>query len=161
REKANHQFCNILEPGNVGGHCIPVYPWFLINDNDVPLIKEARLLNDDMIKYYLEQVKKISPKGKVCIVGLSYRTGVKEKAYARSIPFIKILKEEGYEVYGIDEMYSDDELEEEFGVQPSADLSKMDVIVLFNKIESYEGKLEGICSKVVDVRNSLEANGRK
>ncbi|NQU79290.1 nucleotide sugar dehydrogenase, partial [Candidatus Woesearchaeota archaeon] len=44
REKANHQYCNIHEPGNVGGHCIPVYPWFLINDNDVPLIKEARLL---------------------------------------------------------------------------------------------------------------------
>ena len=44
KEAANHQFCNIHEPGNVGGHCIPVYPWFLINSLDVPLIKVARKL---------------------------------------------------------------------------------------------------------------------
>jgi len=55
REAAKHEYCNILEPGNVGGHCIPVYPWFLINELDVPLIKTARHLNDSMIDYYLKK----------------------------------------------------------------------------------------------------------
>ncbi|MCK9440065.1 MAG: nucleotide sugar dehydrogenase, partial [Methanothrix sp.] len=33
REKANHQFCHIHLPSTgVGGHCIPVYPWFLIKE---------------------------------------------------------------------------------------------------------------------------------
>ncbi|MFH1728854.1 MAG: nucleotide sugar dehydrogenase [Pseudomonadota bacterium] len=59
REKANHQFVNIHQPGiGVGGHCIPVYPWFLINDNDVPLTKTARLMNDDMIHYWKNKVLK-------------------------------------------------------------------------------------------------------
>lgn len=33
RQHANHQYCNIHQPGTgVGGHCIPVYPWFLIKE---------------------------------------------------------------------------------------------------------------------------------
>ena len=33
RDKANHQFCHIHLPSTgVGGHCIPVYPWFLIKE---------------------------------------------------------------------------------------------------------------------------------
>ena len=39
RKAASHRYCNIHEPGMVGGHCIPVYPHFLINDFNVPLIR--------------------------------------------------------------------------------------------------------------------------
>src|SRR3989338_6423456 len=81
KEAAKHQYCNILEPGNVGGHCIPVYPWFLINEIDAPLIKIARKLNDGMVDYYLGKIEKIGGK-KVGIIGLSYREGAKEKAYS-------------------------------------------------------------------------------
>src|SRR3989338_5466524 len=81
KEAAKHQYCNILEPGNVGGHCIRVYPWFLINEMNVPLIKTARELNDDMVNYYIKKIKNTAKNGeKIGIIGLSYREGVKEKA---------------------------------------------------------------------------------
>src|SRR3989338_7326172 len=120
KEAAKHQYCNILEPGNVGGHCIPVYPWFLINELEVPLIKPARELNDDMIEYYFEKIKNIVGKksnAKIGIIGLSYREGVKEKAYSRSIAIISLLKKNVYEVYGLDPLYSKEEIENNFNVK--------------------------------------------
>ena len=152
---AKHEFCHIHEPGNVGGHCIPVYPWFLINNHDVPLIKIARELNDDMIIYYADVVSNIVKTGKVGLIGLSYREGVKEKAYTRSIPFIKLLKERGYDVYGLDPLYNKEEIKDEFGVDQIENLNEMDAIVLMNKEQKYISLLEPIKKRVVDVKNIL------
>ena len=158
KEAAKHQYCNILEPGNVGGHCIPVYPWFLINELDVPLIKTARALNDDMINYYFENIKKIVGKksnAKIGIIGLSYREGVKERAYSRSIAMISLLKKNGYEVYGIDPLYSEEETENNFNVKHLSDFGKMDAIIVMNKLPEYKDKLIKIKNKFVDVKNIL------
>ena len=157
KEAAKHQYCNILEPGNVGGHCIPVYPWFLINELDVPLIKTARALNDDMIEYYFEKIKNIVGKksnAKIGIIGLSYREGVKEKAYSRSIAMISLLKK-NYDVYGLDPLYSKEEIENNFNVKYLNDLNKMDAIIVMNKLQEYKIKLMKIKNKVVDVKNIL------
>ena len=154
KDAARHQYCNILEPGNVGGHCIPVYPWFLINEMKVPLIKTARTINDGMINYYAEKVGKIGGK-KVGVLGLSYREGVKEKAYSRSIDFISLLKKKGYDVYALDPLYSKEEIEKEFNAKFLEDLSKMDVIVLMNRESGYKEILSKIKSRVVDVKNLL------
>lgn len=156
RDAAKHQYCNILEPGNVGGHCIPLYPWFLINDVDAPLIKAARNLNDSMISYYAKKAEEIAGKNKkVGIIGLSYREGVKEKAYSRSIDLIKLLKKKGYEVYGLDPLYSKEETEKEFNVKYLEDFSKMGAIILMNKNPQYKNKLKRIKNKVVDIKNAL------
>ncbi|MFH1211959.1 MAG: nucleotide sugar dehydrogenase [Candidatus Woesearchaeota archaeon] len=154
RDAARHQYCSILEPGNVGGHCIPVYPWFLINEMEVPLIKTARTINDDMINYYAKKVGRIGGK-KVGVLGLSYREGVKEKAYSRSIDFISLLKKKGYDVYALDPLYSKEETEKEFNAKFLEDISKMDVIVLMNRESGYKEILSKIKSKVVDVKNML------
>jgi UDP-N-acetyl-D-mannosaminuronic acid dehydrogenase len=155
RLRANHQYCNIHEPGNVGGHCIPVYPWFVINEMEAPLMKTARELNDKMIEFYLQKIKKMCKTGKVGVIGLSYRNGVKEKAYTRSIPFIDLLKRNGYHVFGIDPMYNDVELKSEFGVSAIKDFSKMDVIVIFNNVTEYNEKLKSMKSKIIDIKNSM------
>jgi len=158
RKAANHQFCNIHEPGNVGGHCIPVYPWFLINEMEVPLIKKAREVNDDMINYYYKKIENIIGKkknAKIGIIGLSYREGVKEKAYSRSIAMISLLKSKGHEVYGLDPLYSKDETEKEFRANYIGNLDKMDAIILMNKEPSYKAKLMQIKDKVVDVKRVL------
>ena len=154
KESAKHQYCNILEPGNIGGHCIPVYPWFLINEFDVPLISSARDLNDSMLGYYLKKIEAIGGK-KVGIIGLSYREGVKEKAYSRSVDLINLLKEKGYEVYGLDPLYSKQETEKEFDVKYLDNFNDTDVIILMNKETQYKDGLNKIKDKVVDVKNVL------
>lgn len=159
KEAAKHEFCNILEPGNVGGHCIPYYPWFLINEMEVPLIRKARGVNDDMVGYYYKKIENIIGKkknAKIGVIGLSYREGVKEKAYSRSIAMIQLLKSKGHEAYGLDPLYSKDETEKEFSANYLSDLSKMDAIILMNKEFQYKNKLMPIKDKVVDVKRVLE-----
>jgi len=159
KEAAKHEYCNILEPGNVGGHCIPVYPWFLINEMEVPLIKTARALNDGMVNYYFGKIKDIVGKklnAKIGIIGLSYREGVKEKAYSRSIAMISLLKKNGYDAYGLDPLYSKEEIENNFNVKYLNNFGKMDSIIVMNKLPEYRNKLIKIRNRVVDVKNTLK-----
>ena len=152
RKYANHEFCHLHLPGNVGGHCIPVYPWFLINKFDVPLIKKARLLNDSMIEYYADKLQ--VKKGKIAVIGLTYRDNVKELAYSRSLPMIKLLEERGYDVYANDPMLSKEEIEK-LGLKYTDDFDSMDGIILMNKCSDYKERLLKVKSKVVDVQGAL------
>jgi len=123
---------------------------------EVPLIKEARKLNDDMVNYYFEKIKKIAKNGKkIGIIGLSYREGVKERAYSRSTAMIELLKKNGYEVYGLDPLYSKEELKTGFNINYLDDFNKMDAIILMNKEIKYKDKLMPIKNKVVDVKKVL------
>src|SRR3989344_1445283 len=131
RQAAKHQYCNILEPGIVGGHCIPVYPWFLIDELNVPLVSAARKLNDEMADYYVKKVEQIGGK-RVGIIGLSYREGVKEKASSK-LNLIRLLKKKGYEVYALDPLFSREEIEKDFDANYLEDFGRMDVIILANK----------------------------
>lgn len=160
KDKANHNFCNLHEPGIVGGHCIPVYSWFLINNPDLntDLMKTARLMSDDMANYYADKVNKITEKGKVAVLGLSYREGVKEKAYSGSFLMINALKQKGYDVYGLDPFYDKNETKEIFNVEPIAieNIGEMDAVVLLNKLTEYKEDLIKIKNKVVDVKKVLQ-----
>ncbi|MBN2458151.1 nucleotide sugar dehydrogenase [Candidatus Woesearchaeota archaeon] len=156
RHYANHEYCNLHLPGNVGGHCIPVYPWFMINEFNVPLIKLAREINDSMIDYYIAKIIKIAGNKKnVGIIGLSYREGVKEKAYSMSITLIKKLKEKGFNVFGLDPMYNRTEVYNEFGIDIIKDIANMDAIILMNNESAFRDDLLKIKDKVVDVKNTL------
>ena len=61
-ELANrHPRVNILRPGpGVGGHCIPVDPWFIMSGapGHSQLIHQARKVNDYKPKWVVEQVLK-------------------------------------------------------------------------------------------------------
>lgn len=54
-----HPRVNILQPGpGVGGHCIAVDPWFIVNSapNEAKLIHTARLVNDGKPYFILEKI---------------------------------------------------------------------------------------------------------
>ena len=57
---ANTQpYCEIHIPGpGVGGHCIPYYPYFVLNwlDGDVPTLSTARSVNDAMPSFVVDRV---------------------------------------------------------------------------------------------------------
>ncbi len=122
---ANTQpFCNIHKPGaGVGGHCIPVYPWFVIDEN-TKLIKTAREVNDSMPEYVVDKVSKtLSEHGEsvkdsnVLIAGLVYRPGVKEVYHTPAREVIKKLRKLGANVYGYDPVLSEDEMKSMLGVE--------------------------------------------
>jgi len=126
REYANHEYCHIHLPSTgVGGHCIPVYPWFLIKEmekrdmfSSVKLLRTARELNDAMIEYWAEKIiseclriDKPLNEIKICIKGITFRGGVKELYHSRNLALAQLLLEKGLNVYVYDDLLSKEELE--------------------------------------------------
>src|SRR3989338_5064302 len=112
-----------------------------------------------MVNYYFRKIKDIVGKklnAKIGIIGLSYREGVKEKAYSRSIAMIRLLKKNGYDAYGLDPLYSKEETENNFNIKYLNDFGKMNAIIVMNKLPEYRNKLIKIKNKVVDVKNMLK-----
>ncbi len=129
RTYANHEYChNHLPSTGVGGHCIPVYPWFLVNDmgkrdkfDYAKLLRTAREINDEMIEYWAEKIvlelecMKINRplnELKICVKGISFREGVKELYHSRNLALAKLLSEKGLNVYVYDELFSKEEVGE-------------------------------------------------
>lgn len=109
----------LLEPGiGVGGHCTPVYPYFLIQDAAekgvrVTLSEHARRINDEQSSYVLDRVERGWGKlrGKqVLVLGLAFRPGVKEHIYSTAFLLRDQLQKLGAEVRLHDPLYSPDEI---------------------------------------------------
>ncbi len=79
---------HIHEPGiGVGGHCIPVYPYFLLNGASVglELARRARVINNSMATWAIERIEaECGPLAlqSVLILGVTYRGDVRETAYS-------------------------------------------------------------------------------
>lgn len=127
RKYANHQYCHIHLPSTgVGGHCIPVYPWFLIKEMEkrekysfADLERTSRTLNDQMTEYWAEKiilkcmtVKKPLNQVKICIMGITYRKGVKGIYHSRNLALARLLKEKGLTIGVYDQLYSKEEIED-------------------------------------------------
>jgi UDP-N-acetyl-D-mannosaminuronic acid dehydrogenase len=126
REFANHEYCHIHLPSTgVGGHCIPVYPWFLIKEmerrekfSNSRLLRVAREVNDEMINYWAEkivlkclEIDKPIKDVKICIKGITFREGVKELYHSRNLALAKLLMEKGLNVFAYDELLTAEEIE--------------------------------------------------
>ncbi len=126
REYANHEYCHIHLPSTgVGGHCIPIYPWFLIKIaerkgrfNDVRLLRTAREINDEMINYWADKIilacmriNKPLNDIKICIKGITFRKGVKEIYHSRNLALAKLLVKKGLNVGVYDELFTPEEIE--------------------------------------------------
>ena len=111
---ANSQpYSHVHAPGvGVGGHCIPVYPYFLAGE-DTPLINDARRTNDAMAEYgasRLAEALGTLAGTTVVILGLAYRADVKESRHSSAIPLAAALAAQGARVYVHDPLYTADEI---------------------------------------------------
>jgi nucleotide sugar dehydrogenase len=115
-EAANSQpYSHIHQPGiGVGGHCIPVYPHFLLSRApELTLVAASRRANDGQVDRAiatLEQSLGRLAGVEVLVLGLTYRHGVKELAYSRAIPLIDQLRARGASVSAFDPLLDDDEI---------------------------------------------------
>lgn len=96
-----HPRVNILQPGpGVGGHCIPVDPWFLVGDypETANFIRLALQTNFSMPEYVMARTAEvmrergISDASKVGIYGLTYKEDVDD---VRESPTLQMLESMG------------------------------------------------------------------
>ncbi|GJD47479.1 UDP-N-acetyl-D-mannosamine dehydrogenase [Methylobacterium crusticola] len=77
-----HPRVNILSPGaGVGGHCIPVDPWFIHEalPNHTPLIRAAREVNDNKPHFLADRIATIASRFReptIALLGLAYKPNV-------------------------------------------------------------------------------------
>jgi nucleotide sugar dehydrogenase len=114
-EAANSQpYSHIHEPGlGVGGHCIPVYPHFLLSRApELELVGLARRTNDGQVGVAIKAIQQElgGLEGvPILVLGLTYRHGVKELAYSRALPLIERLTHQGAVVSAYDPLLSEAE----------------------------------------------------
>ena len=122
--------CQLRAVGaGVGGHCIPVNPYFLINDAvdmdiDLSMVKTARKTNDSMPSYVACEVKegleaqnRSLSGSKIIILGAAFKGNVPELRYSPSVQIQKNLIAYGADVLTYDPLCSQDSLSS-FGYTP-------------------------------------------
>jgi UDP-N-acetyl-D-mannosaminuronic acid dehydrogenase len=99
-EYANkHPRVNIHNPGpGVGGHCISVDPWFIIEKfpTEANIIKLSRTINDNQPKNVVSFVEKINENkklNKITVMGITYKGNVDDTRESPAIEIINLLKE--------------------------------------------------------------------
>lgn len=92
-----HPRVNILQPGcGVGGHCIAVDPWFIVNQNPdtARMIHQARLVNDYKPQYVVEQVESAVAginNPKIACLGLAFKPDIDDLRESPALDITKTL----------------------------------------------------------------------
>jgi UDP-N-acetyl-D-galactosamine dehydrogenase len=167
-------------PGLVGGHCIPVDPYYLVAKArelgyHSQVILAGRSINDYMAKHVAEMtIKALNSAGKVIkdskvlIMGLTYKENVPDTRETPVKEVIKELKEYNVATFGYDPILS--RAEEEFGIPIIKVLKqeiKFDAIIIAVAHDAFKenGKinldgLKAIMNKrpvLIDVRRCLDS----
>ena len=163
---ANTQpYSHIHQPGvGVGGHCIPVYPHFLFNDDpELRIPPLAREINEGMSAFTVDAIEDRlgSLDGQaVLVLGIGYRADVREDAFSSAFRLRDELLAAGARVYGHDPYFDADHLRA-VGFEPY-DLAAPDAVrvaVLQAAHAAYRdldpGALPGL-ELFVDGRNALD-----
>jgi UDP-N-acetyl-D-mannosaminuronic acid dehydrogenase len=95
-----HPRVNILQPGaGVGGHCIPVDPWFIIHQapTTANMMRTARLTNHEKTKRVMEAIVKASydKTATIALLGLSYKPDIDDLRESPSLEILDTLLAQG------------------------------------------------------------------
>jgi UDP-N-acetyl-D-mannosaminuronic acid dehydrogenase len=172
-EAANTQpYSHVHKPGaGVGGHCIPVYPYYIMSEK-TNLIRTARHINEYMPYHVVDLAEEMFKRRgidfegvKVALLGISFRSGVKEDRYS---PFFSVRDElirRKVIVYGYDPLYTKEEVES-YGVVYAYDFTGIDGIIIltdhdeFCQLDWDQLFVHGV-RIVVDGRNILDSEQMK
>ena len=159
---ANSQpYSHIHVPGTgVGGHCIPVYPRFLMQgEGPSALSALGREVNDAMPGYVVERAVEMlgGLEGKrVLILGLTFRPDVAVTFHTNAVDLLREFSARGAIVLGHDPLLSEEGVRE-LGFEPATQISGFDVAVVHSNHRSY-ARLDwaALAPLVVDARNALD-----
>jgi len=103
-----HPRVSILDPGpGVGGHCIPIDPWFLVESTPelAQVIRAARAVNDSQPMWVAERTAQLVAgidDPKISVWGVAYKGNVDDARETPAIGVIEGLKAKGLRVSAVD-----------------------------------------------------------
>lgn len=165
-----------FEPGLVGGHCIPVDPYYLTyKAQEVgfhpEIILAGRRVNDSMGRYVAQETMKLLAQAgqvistaRILVLGATFKEDVPDMRNSQVVDLIQELKEYGAEVLVYDPLIPGEELQR-FGLTPVRDpfdvpISGYDAVILVvphkelreKPFESYQRLFRSKSKVFVDVK---------
>lgn len=175
--KASGTKWNFLKfyPGLVGGHCIPVDPYYLVHKaasigHEPQVILAGRRTNDSMAAYVVdESVALVEAAGKAVkdskalVLGLTFKENIPDVRNSQAIALVEGLESKGVRVFVHDPIVDSPGLPGQFVADPFAAADAYDLVVLAVPHDEYlarnagafVGLLAGNAGAFVDVRGSL------
>jgi UDP-N-acetyl-D-mannosaminuronic acid dehydrogenase len=138
-----HPRVNLLNPSiGVGGHCIPVDPYFLNFDkSNLNTILVSRKINDKKTYNIANKLKSIIKKQKgkiICLWGLGYKPGSTDIRESPSLKIINILRQNNF--YVSDPNYhllKNKKIKIKNFIQPEKAFKKIDLHIILNLEKKY------------------------
>ena len=132
-----------FNPGLVGGHCLPINPYYLSsislkNKFNPKLILTARKRNERMKDYVLEKIikffkkKEIFKKSKILIIGLTYKPGVADCRNSIGLEILNNLNSINTNTYGYDPFLEKKFLKNSKILKNIKNINSFDLIVFLN-----------------------------
>ncbi len=143
-ELANcHPRVNVHSPGpGVGGHCIAVDPWFLVeaSPEDATLIRTARSINDGVPEVIASQIQDRiegirTPK--VALLGLAYKGNIGDARESPSLSILQHLKDKGIDCAVHDPFVVDKRIENQFETVEET-VENADCLVVLTDHQAYK-----------------------
>ena len=153
-----HPRVNLHTPGpGVGGHCIPIDPYFLIEiaekyGETAKLISDSRIINDNMPNHVMDLLLQFkNDASTVSVLGIAYKGNVDDVRETPSKKLIELLQQNNFNVVANDPLVKD-EVIETFNVK-SVDFEeslKSDCIIIMTDHDLYKDlKPEQVKNKLV------------
>lgn len=163
-------------PGMVGGHCIPVDPYYLIYrarelGYHAQVIAAGRAINDSMPKYVAEmtvkalnRAHKVIRDSRVLVLGLSYKENIADTRESPSYELIRELQDYGVDIFVHDPCVSKDEAPADTRIVERLDHTQdMDAIIVAVAHDEYRAlsvadlkRMSSETAVIVDVRRLYE-----
>ncbi|MFM5753445.1 UDP-N-acetyl-D-mannosamine dehydrogenase [Aeromonas veronii] len=158
-----HPRVNILQPGcGVGGHCIAVDPWFIVNQNPdtAKLIRAARETNDYKPKYVVEQVVKAVEsieRPTIACLGLAFKPDIDDLRESPALDITVELAKLGYNILAVEpnihELPTKLSALENVKMAALNDIEKADSIIILVNHKEFKNFLK--TNKTIDFVNTI------
>ena len=158
--KSKWNFMN-FRPGLVGGHCLPVDPYYLSSISKKNYFKTevtlaGRKINDGMLNYvirelsnFLNKKNKFLKNSKIMIVGLTYKAGVADMRNSLNFKIFKKIKKYNNKIDGCDP-FVEEKIKITYGIYNKINKKiKYDVILFL----SYHNFFKKIFKSIISSKN--------
>ncbi|OVE85173.1 nucleotide sugar dehydrogenase [Natronolimnobius baerhuensis] len=161
-------------PGLVGGHCIPVDPYFLAHRSaregfEPDLVKTGRAVNESVPEHIadltikaLNDCHKTLRDSRVLVLGLSYKPGVGDIRSSKVADVVDELAEYSVDVEGFDPFADTDAVQDAFSLETQESLSfeGIDAVLLATPHAEFEQlDLEVVAAELEDCPALIDVTG--
>jgi UDP-N-acetyl-D-mannosaminuronic acid dehydrogenase len=160
-----HPRVKILQPGpGVGGHCISVDPWFLVEAAPelAGLVAKARSVNDEQPRYVVDLLRReigSLAHRRIAVLGLTYKPDVDDVRESPAIEVVRLLAHEGAQLTVFDPLAPQVTLEAERVESLERAVSRAEVVLLLVAHQALRAIDPGHLASLTPARVAFDCHG--